>query len=72
MTRLGDIAIGVAAVAALESINHYTVQRVIDVAANVDGRDLGATAADIQKAIAEISKGSADRPRRSCCAARTR
>ena len=25
----------------MESINHYTVQRVIDVAANVDGRDLG-------------------------------
>jgi multidrug efflux pump subunit AcrB len=41
----------------LESVNHYTVQRELDVAANVDGRDLGATAADIQKAINDISKG---------------
>jgi multidrug efflux pump subunit AcrB len=38
-------------------VNHYTVQRELDVAANVDGRDLGATAADIQLAINDISKG---------------
>ena len=38
----------------MESINHYTVQRVIDVDANVDGRDLGAVAADIQKAIDKL------------------
>jgi len=41
----------------LESVNHYTVQRELDIAANVDGRDLGATAADIQTAINDISKG---------------
>jgi multidrug efflux pump subunit AcrB len=41
----------------LESVNHYTVQRELDIAANVDGRDLGATAADIQAAINDISKG---------------
>ena len=36
-----------------ESVSHYTVQRVIDVAANVDGRDLGSTvAADIQEKLA--------------------
>ena len=41
----------------LESVNHYTVQRVIDIAANIDGRDLGSIAGDIQKAINEVSKG---------------
>ncbi|HEX4178700.1 MAG TPA: efflux RND transporter permease subunit, partial [Rhizomicrobium sp.] len=38
----------------MESINHYTVQRVIDVDANVDGRDLGGVAADLSKVIAKI------------------
>jgi multidrug efflux pump subunit AcrB len=51
--RLSDIA-KVAPYADMESINHYTVQRVIDVDANVDGRDLGGVAADIQKAIDKI------------------
>ena len=41
----------------LASINHYAVQRVIDVAANVDGRDLGAVSADIRRAIADVSVG---------------
>jgi multidrug efflux pump subunit AcrB len=54
--RLGDIAT-IYPRSSLESVNHYTVQREIDIAANVDGRDLGATAADIQKAINDISKG---------------
>jgi multidrug efflux pump subunit AcrB len=56
VTRLGDIA-SIYPRASLESVSHYTVQRVIDIAANVDGRDLGSTAADIQRAINEISKG---------------
>ena len=51
--RLSDIA-NVAPYTDMESINHYTVQRVIDVDANVDGRDLGGVAADIQKAIDKI------------------
>jgi multidrug efflux pump subunit AcrB len=54
--RLGDIAT-IYPRSSLESVNHYTVQRELDIAANVDGRDLGATAADIQKAINEIGKG---------------
>jgi multidrug efflux pump subunit AcrB len=54
--RLGDIAT-VYPRSSLESVNHYTVQREIDVAANVDGRDLGGTAADIQAAIRDISQG---------------
>jgi multidrug efflux pump subunit AcrB len=40
----------------MNAINHYTIQRVIDVAANVEGRDLGSTAAEIKKAIAEVQK----------------
>jgi multidrug efflux pump subunit AcrB len=54
--RLGDIA-SVYPRSTLESVNHYTVQREIDIAANIDGRDLGSTAGDIQKAINEVSKG---------------
>jgi multidrug efflux pump subunit AcrB len=54
--RLADVA-SVYPRTSLESVNHYTVQRELDIAANVDGRDLGATAADIQKAINEVSKG---------------
>jgi len=50
VTRLADIA-SVRPRATYESLNHYTVQRVVDVAANVDGRDLGGTAGDIQAAI---------------------
>ncbi|MFO1320953.1 MAG: efflux RND transporter permease subunit [Burkholderiales bacterium] len=38
-----------------QSVSHYTVQRVIDIAANLDGRDLGGTVRDIQKRIAEIT-----------------
>jgi multidrug efflux pump subunit AcrB len=54
--RLGDMAT-VYPRSSLESVNHYTVQRELDIAANVDGRDLGSTAADIQLAINDISKG---------------
>ncbi len=54
--RLGDIA-SVYPKSSLELVNHYTVQREIDIAANIDGRDLGSTAGDIQKAINEVSKG---------------
>ncbi|HUB47440.1 MAG TPA: efflux RND transporter permease subunit [Acetobacteraceae bacterium] len=54
--RLADVA-RVYPRTTLESVNHYTVQREIDIAANVDGRDLGSTAGDIQKAIDAVSKG---------------
>ena len=54
--RLADVA-SVYPRSSLESVNHYTVQREIDIGANVDGRDLGGTASDIQAAINEISKG---------------
>ena len=51
--RLSDVA-SIAPYTDMESINHYTVQRVIDVDANVDGRDLGGVAADIQRVIDKI------------------
>ncbi len=37
-------------------LNHYTVQRVLDVAARLDGRDLGSVASDIQKKIDALGK----------------
>jgi multidrug efflux pump subunit AcrB len=55
VTRISDIAT-VRPATSMQSISHYTVQRVIDVAANVDGRDLGSTASEIKKAIAEVQK----------------
>jgi len=38
----------------LALVNHSTIQRVINVQGNADGRDLGAIGADIRKAIAEL------------------
>ena len=55
-SRLSDIA-EIFPVSNVQSMNHYTVQRVVDVAANIDGRDLGGVATDIRKAIAEAAKG---------------
>lgn len=37
-------------------IDHYTVQRVLDVTANVEGRDLGSTVNDIQKEIEKLGE----------------
>jgi multidrug efflux pump subunit AcrB len=39
-----------------EQINHYTVQRVIDVDANVEDRDLGSVATEIQRKIDGLGK----------------
>jgi len=39
-----------------ENINHYTVQRVVNVGASVEGRDLGSVARDIQQKIDELGK----------------
>jgi multidrug efflux pump subunit AcrB len=55
VTRIADIAT-LRPSSTMESINHYTIQRVIDVAANVEGRDLGGTAGEIKLAIAEVQK----------------
>ncbi len=37
-------------------INHYTVQRIMDVNANVEGRDLGSVATEIQKKINQLGE----------------
>src|SRR4029077_5864984 len=37
-------------------LSHYTVQRVLDVTASVDGRDLGSVARGIDKKIAQPGK----------------
>jgi multidrug efflux pump subunit AcrB len=55
VTRLGDIAT-VRPGSTMNAINHYTIQRVVDVNANIEGRDLGSAAAEIKKAIAEVQK----------------
>jgi multidrug efflux pump subunit AcrB len=39
-----------------EEINHYTVQRVLDVEASVDGRDLGSVVSGIRQKIAALGK----------------
>ncbi len=53
-SRLADVA-EVARTVKPAIINHYTVQRVVDVLANVDGRDLGGVSADIEKKIASLT-----------------
>jgi multidrug efflux pump subunit AcrB len=55
VTRIGDIA-SVRPGSSMNSINHYTIQRVIDVAANIEDRDLGSTAAEIKQAIVDVQK----------------
>jgi multidrug efflux pump subunit AcrB len=53
VTRLADLA-SIAPRSSYESLNHFTVQRVIDVDANIDGRDLGGAAKDIRAAIDKV------------------
>ena len=55
VTRISDIA-SVRPTSTMQSISHYTVQRVVDVAANIDGRDLGSASAEIKRIIAEVQK----------------
>ncbi|MDR3662011.1 MAG: efflux RND transporter permease subunit, partial [Mycobacterium sp.] len=56
VTRLSDVA-SVRPRSSYESISHYAVQRVVDVTANVSGRDLGGVTRDIQAVLADIGKG---------------
>jgi multidrug efflux pump subunit AcrB len=37
-------------------LSHYTVQRVLDLNVNLDGRDLGAVARDVERKIAELGQ----------------
>jgi multidrug efflux pump subunit AcrB len=56
VSRLADVA-DISPRATPESVDHYTVQRVLDVAANVDGRDLGGVIGDLNRALTKIRKG---------------
>ena len=56
VTSLQDVAT-IAPGSSYESLNHYTVSRIVDIAANVDGRDLGGAGGDLQSAIDQIMKG---------------
>jgi multidrug efflux pump subunit AcrB len=38
-----------------QSVSHYTVQRVLDLAANIQGRDMGGVIGDVKQAIASIT-----------------
>ncbi|MGH2402435.1 MAG: efflux RND transporter permease subunit, partial [Candidatus Limnocylindria bacterium] len=51
--ELGEIA-DVRLAAAPNAISHENLERRIDVDANVEGRDLGAVVADVERALAEI------------------
>jgi multidrug efflux pump subunit AcrB len=50
---LGNVA-GISQTVSPAVINHYSVQRVIDVNAAVHGRDLGTVTSDVERAIAEL------------------
>jgi multidrug efflux pump subunit AcrB len=56
--NLADLGRGIEAA----NINHYNVQPVFDIFANVQGRDFGAVSADVQKILdaaqAELPRGS--------------
>ena len=50
VTRLSSIA-SIKPETSYQSVSHYTVQRVLDIAANIDGRDLGGVVSDIKRKI---------------------
>ena len=54
VTRLSSIA-SIRPETSYQSVSHYTVQRVLDIAANIDGRDLGGVVSDIKRRIDEMT-----------------
>jgi multidrug efflux pump subunit AcrB len=50
VTRLSSLA-SIKPETSYQSVSHYTVQRVLDIAANVDGRDLGGVVSEIKRKI---------------------
>ncbi len=54
VTRLSNIAT-IKPETSYQSVSHYTVQRVLDIAANVDGRDLGGVVSDIKRKIDAVT-----------------
>ena len=54
VTRLSNLAV-IRPETSYQSVSHYTVQRVLDIAANIDGRDLGGVVSDIKRKIDVIT-----------------
>jgi CzcA family heavy metal efflux pump len=52
LANLADVSRGTAA----SVVNHYNIQPVFDIFANVEGRDLGAVAHEVDKIVAEAQK----------------
>jgi multidrug efflux pump subunit AcrB len=52
---LGNLA-SVKTIAQPNQINHYTLQRVLNVTANLEGRDLGSVTNEIEKKIADLGE----------------
>jgi multidrug efflux pump subunit AcrB len=50
VTRLSSLAT-IKPETSYQSVSHYTVQRVLDIAANIDGRDLGGVVSEIKRKI---------------------
>jgi multidrug efflux pump subunit AcrB len=55
--RLGNLA-SLETLQTMDSVNHSRVQRVVNVTANAEGRDLGSVISDIQKKIDHLVKPS--------------
>jgi multidrug efflux pump subunit AcrB len=53
--RLGNLA-NLEPLQTMDSVNHNNVQRVVNVMASAEGRDLGSVVADINKAIKKLGK----------------
>jgi len=53
--RLGNVS-GLQSLVTMNQINHMNVQRVVNVTANVEGRDLGTVYGRIQKAVRSLGK----------------
>lgn len=53
--RLGNL-VSMNTTTTLNSVNHANVQRVLNITANIEGRDLGSVVGDIQKEITKLGK----------------
>ena len=53
--RLGNVS-DLSSSTVIDSVSHSSVQRVVNVTASAEGRDLGSVSADIQKAIDSLGK----------------
>ena len=50
---LGNVAV-LDTIGTMDEVNHYNVQRIVDVTANVEGRDLGGVVGEIQQKVKEL------------------